>query len=83
MKRGVRSAAAAAAFAAIFRSLQQRAQGYYYDDDNAVVVLACDQIVHCAWWRVSFGKKKCATLGFFDDLPTTILNGMDNNGIAK
>ena len=32
----------------------------------------------CQFW-----KKKCATLGFFDDLPTTILNGMDNNGIAK
>ena len=31
----------------------------------------------CQFW-----KKKCATLGFFDDLPTTILNGMDNNGIA-
>ena len=29
-----------------------------------------------------FLKKKCATLEFFDDLPTTILNGMDNNGIA-
>ena len=32
---------------------------------------------------VSVLEKKCATLGFFDDLPTTILNGMDNNGIAK